>query len=128
MSRWLVGSSSTSSSAGAVISAAIWVLNSKSDLDIWHTVHLDAEFTVKSEVDDFEVITYPRTGTGDCEELSSVFNLSPSLILLLDEVTNNVINIKSNVDMVFWVTYVIIFAIVYLGSGYMVILGIVKDE
>jgi len=38
----------------AVVSAAVYVLNSKSDLEVWHLVHLDEEFTVKSDVDSFE--------------------------------------------------------------------------
>ena len=42
--------------AGAVItllSVGIYTLNQKPDLKVWHTAHLDEEFTVKSEVTSF---------------------------------------------------------------------------
>ncbi|MHC4956486.1 MAG: alpha/beta hydrolase [Planctomycetota bacterium] len=36
------------------VALVVWVLNEKPKLDVWHTVHLDAEFTEESEVKSFD--------------------------------------------------------------------------
>jgi len=38
----------------ALVVTVVLILNSKADLNIWHTAHLDQEFTVESEIDTFE--------------------------------------------------------------------------
>ncbi len=68
----------------ALVGVAIYTLTRKADLEIWHTVHLDEEFTRKSDVTDFasylaleerlfkqlDEEIYAKTGPGDANTIN----------------------------------------------------------